>query len=253
MTRAPRPLLRLWKRPARGACAALCLWLATLAPGPAHADIVAAEYSDTTGRYPHGVLGDTIEHAALMVRMAAGDSLSARLPQDLVFEDSAPRLADLDGDGAPEVITVESHQQKGARLSIWTVQAGELTRIAATPFIGTRFRWLAPVGAADLDGDGRIEIAYVDRPHQTKALRVWRYENGRLSRVADRPGFSNHKIGWPFIVGGIRDCGQGSEMILATGNWTHVVSARLEGRSIKTRTLGRYTGPESVDAALICP
>jgi hypothetical protein len=46
--------------------------------------------------------------------------------------------------------------------------------LASTPWIGQRFRWLAPVAAADLDGDGAMELAYVDRPHLARTLRVWR-------------------------------------------------------------------------------
>ena len=51
---------------------------------------------------------------------------------------------------------------------------------AATPFIGTPRRWLAPVGVADLDGDGRAEIAYVETPHRDKVLML---ENGQISRI----------------------------------------------------------------------
>ena len=58
------------------------------------------------------------------------------------------------------MIVVESHAAR-ARLAVW----GAGGRLAAIPFIGTRFRWLAPLGAADLDGDGRVEIAYAETPH----------------------------------------------------------------------------------------
>ena len=39
-----------------------------------------------------------------------------------VFEDTAPRLADLDGDGAPEVVTVVSNFAEGAQVMVWALR-----------------------------------------------------------------------------------------------------------------------------------
>lgn len=139
-------------------------------------EIVSARYDGPTTRYPHGVLGDDIEYDTLVVRLSDGREMSARWARDIVFEDLAPRVVDVDGDGAPEVVVVESHEAQGARLAVWGLVDGSLAAKAATPFIGTRFRWLAPAAVADLDGDGLVELAYVDRPHLAKVLRVWRYE-----------------------------------------------------------------------------
>ena len=102
-------------------------------------------------------------------------------------------------------------------------------RITATPAIGQAFRWLAPLGAADLDGDGRVEIAYVDRPHLAKTLRIWRYDPTArtLNEVAQAPGVSNHRIGWAHIPGGLRNCGTGPEMILADADWQSILALRL--------------------------
>jgi hypothetical protein len=76
--------------------------------------------------------------------------------------------------------------------------------------IGQRNRWLAPIGAADLDGDGRVEIAYVDRPHLARTLRVWRSRpGGTLTEIATATGLTNHRIGEAFITGGIRDARRG--------------------------------------------
>jgi len=216
---------------------------------PAAADIVAARYDAPTARYDHGVLGDAIEWGALVLTLSDGAERRFVLPDDMVFEDTAPRLADLDGDGAPEVVVVESSLTLGARLAVWGAQG----RRAATPHIGRPHRWLAPAGIADLDGDGRVEIAYVDRPHLAKTLRVWRLSGGGLRHVADLDGVTNHRIGWDFIAGGVRDCGQGPELILASGDWRQVIAARLEAGRVAARPLGRYAGPESLRAALACP
>ena len=223
-----------------------------LASQAAAQEIVSARYDGPTTRYPHGVLGDEIEYDTLVVRLSDGREIVARWAQDNVFEDLTPRVVDVDGDGAPEVVVVESHETQGARLAIWGMRDGTLAQIAATPHIGTRFRWLAPVAVADLDGDGRVELAYVDRPHLAKVLRVWRYgADGALTQVASVEGLTNHRIGWDYIAGGLRNCGQGPEMVLADAGWTNVVAVRFADGALTQQALGRYS-PEALERALGC-
>ncbi len=243
---APRRSFRGFAAAARGAGLAACLWPA--GPGAAVAQTIeAARYGGPTDRYAHDVLGDALEWGTLELRLAGGGVRRFVLDPQLVFEDLAPRLADLDGDGAPEVIVVESSLELGARLAVW----GADGRIAATPHIGQAFRWLAPVGAADLDGDGRVEIAYVDRPHLAKTLRVWRFAEGRLQEVAALEGVSNHRIGWDRIEGGVRTCGAGPELVVPSGDWDSVLALRLEAEGIVPRELGTYS-TEAVERALAC-
>lgn len=223
--------------------------LAALSAAPARAQVVTgADYGDPTRRYAHGILGDAVEWGSLEMRLDDGRTARIVLPPERVFEDVAPRLADLDGDGAPEVIAVETDIARGARLSVY----GPGGLIATTPYIGRTHRWLAPVGAADLDGDGRVEIAYIDRPHLAKVLRVWRFENGRLTHVADLGRLTNHRIGERDIGGGIRDCGSGPEIITADATWERVMATRLEGGRLETRPLGPHLGRRSLNAALRC-
>ncbi|MGC9420143.1 MAG: FG-GAP repeat domain-containing protein [Rhodovulum sp.] len=222
--------------------------VAALLAAPAAAEIVSARYAEPTTRYAHGVLGDAVEWGALDLRLSDGRTRRLVLSESRVFEDTAPRLADLDGDGTPEIIAVESHLDRGARLSIYD----ENGLVAATPFIGTRHRWLAPVGAADLDGDGRVEIAYVDRPHLARTLRIWRLENGRLREIASAEGLTNHRIGDDFISGGIRECGQGPELVLANPDWSRLLLARLVTNRIETRPAGLPATAAGFRAALAC-
>ena len=231
---------------------ALAAALALVATPLCAETIQSAAYDGPTARYPHAVLGDAIEHDTLTVTLSDGQRLSARWDAKIVFEDTEPRLADLDLDGDPEVIVVQSHESFGAQLAIWAFRDGALMQIAATPFIGTRFRWLAPVGAADLDGDGAIEIAYVDRPHLAKTLRVWRFENDRLTELGALPGVTNHRIGEPDIAGGIRECGEGPEMLVADANWTRVLAVRFDGSDFSTKVLGPHEGRQSFAQATTC-
>jgi hypothetical protein len=217
---------------------------------PAGAEtITKADYAAPTTRYAHGVLGDAVEWGALRLTLADGRRLTMTLPESLVFEDVVPRLADLDGDSAPEVITVESSLTKGARLAIY----GPNGRITATPHIGQRNRWLAPIGAADMNGDGAMEIAYIDRPHLAKTLRIWRYRDRQLTEIATAKGLTNHKIGWDQIPGGIRHCGEAPEIITADGDWARIMATRMSGAGLTSRPVADYSGPTSLNAALTCP
>ena len=98
--------------------------------------ITSADYTIPTTRYAHGILGDAIEHGALALKLSNGRVISVTLPISDVFEDTSPRLSDMDGDGNPEVIVV----------------------------------------------------AYIDRLHLAKTLRIWRFVAGELIHVADLGG-----------------------------------------------------------------
>ncbi|MEJ8559909.1 VCBS repeat-containing protein [Yoonia sp. GPGPB17] len=209
--------------------------------------IVSADYGAPTDRYAHGVLGDAIEWGTLEITTDTGIRRLV-LPQDRVFEDVAPRLADVDNDGSPEVVVVETLATEGAQLAIYD----ETGKIAATPHIGQTNRWLAPIGVADLDGDGLVEIAYIDRPHLAKTLRVWRFVDGALEPVADLPGLTNHRIGEADIGGGVRDCGQGPEMITASADWTQIMATTLTAGTLQTRSIGTHVDRSSFAKALAC-
>ena len=221
--------------------------VAVMATSACAETIVSAQYDAPTDRYAHGILGDAIEWGELQITSDLGVR-SFVLPQDRVFEDVAPRLADLDGDGTAEVVVVETLNREGAQLAIYD----ETGKIAATPHIGRTNRWLAPIGVADLDGDGIIEVAYIDRPHLAKTLRVWQFVDGALEPVADLSGLTNHRIGESDIGGGIRDCGQGPEMITASADWTKVMATTLTNGQLTSRAIGTHVNRSSFATALAC-
>lgn len=247
----------------RGALLAPCLWLMVPAPVAAEEicqdgahDIARACFTNRTGAVPYGhdVLGDTPEWTHLEVYPSAhGTDPPIRYAlENHIFEDLAPRIMDLDADGKDEIVGVQSSFLKGARLSVFGLSArGDVTLLAATPYIGRRNRWLAPLGAADLDGDGHIELAFVDRPHLAKTLRVWRYKSQNLDAVASAPGFTNHRIGAAYIVGGIRTCGNGAEMLTADAGWRTIMATRLKDGVLESRALGPYSR-DAIERALSC-
>lgn len=266
--RARRLLLRLLHAPARRAVPVLRLWRAVLGASvvlglqagfgwaTAAERIVAARFAEPTSRYQHGVFGDSLEWGALVLTLGAcagctpssAHEVTIRLPKTRVFEDNAPRLF-AGNDGHPLVMVVETDLSRGARLSVYDARG----LVAATPFIGRPQRWLAPIGAADLDGDGRVELAYIDRPHLAKTLRIWRLEPSGLREVASAGGLTNHQFGWDFIAGGLRDCANGPEIIVASADWQHVVAVRFTGGGLQKRIVAQHASPAALGAALTCP
>lgn len=270
--RARRPLQRLRSRFLYRAGKGLCLWLAVSLGQPlavsagstaentehvqpqSSAILSAAEFSGPTTRYRHGVLGDAVEWSGLVlvVERAQGgsDEIRFELPQDHVFEDLQPRLVDLDLDGqADAAMVVETDMSRGAALALY----GAAGKIAETPHIGRSNRWLAPIGAADLDGDGRVELAYIDRPHLAKTLRIWRFEAGNLSELSSKQGLTNHRIGEDFITSGLRRCNGKSELVTVDSGWRKIVATSLVAGKLTSREIGDFSGAQSLQNALNCP
>jgi hypothetical protein len=158
-------------------------------------DVAAAWLIEPTERYGHGVLGDAIEAGGLRVRLRDGAELDFRLPADSVFEALRPWVIDLDGDGRDEVIVVRSYLDAGAALAFYGVRDGEIVQLAETDPIGRAYRWLNPAGVGDFDGDGGLEIAYVETPHIGGILVILSFRDGRLHQKGRLQGFSNHALG----------------------------------------------------------
>jgi hypothetical protein len=224
---------------------------------PAHADVEVrsdgwiARFENATNRYGHGIMGNLCEWGRICLYKVGANYVCTNLGQTSVFEDMAPRLHDMDGDGRPEAIVVESSVKGGAALAIYRLRGKQL-RKTKTPEIGTRNRWLAPIGVADFDGDGHMDVAYIDRPHLARTLRVWSYRAHGLVEIATKTGLTNHRIGETFITGGVRDCGQGPEMITVDATWSRVMSSRLTGTQITSRALGPFKSQADVKRALDC-
>ena len=90
---------------------------------------------------------------------------------------------------------VRSSLEHGAVLTAYGLVDDALALIAEGPQRLTARRWLNPVGIADFDGDGTVEVAYVETPHLGGVLRIVSLQNGKLVEEASRAGFSNHRLG----------------------------------------------------------
>lgn len=260
--KAPRQPARVWRSRVRGALIGLSLWLLTVsgqayAQNAGHASseltILEAHFYGPTTEYGHAVLGDSIEWKglALVSRHSDGSPVTIEfdLPPDHVFEDLFPRLVDLDLDGRKDaVMVVETDVRKGAALALY----GANGKISETPHIGRSNRWLAPIGAADLDRDGHVEVAYIDRPHLAKTLRVWRFKAGQLQEIGGMPGLTNHRIGEDFISGGLRECGDGPELVLADAGFQRIALVRLTRQGLERHDTTRDATQTGFASVLAC-
>jgi hypothetical protein len=159
-----------------------------------------AVFGDTTDRYGHGALGDSIEPATLYVVDAAAAEITAEAsvgPPE-VFEGLQPLVADVDGDGDPEIVTTVADSDNGARIAVFDT-AGN--RLATGTVYGPG--WRHQLAVAPFGPDGTPEIAVVRKPHVDHTLEFYRLEDGSLPIVATAPAFSSHTYGSRILDGAV--------------------------------------------------
>ncbi len=148
-----------------------------------------------TKRYNHAILGDAVEASGFALQFRDGGSATFELGSDSVFEDLRVRLVDLNGDQQDELLVIRSYLDGGAALAVYGLEEEAIVPLGETTAIGLSHRWLNPAGAADFDGDGDIEIAYVETPHIGGMLRFISLTPDGVREEQALHGFSNHAIG----------------------------------------------------------
>ncbi len=249
--------------------------------------------TDETHEYAHGVLGDAVEYKTIAlsgIPVTLPDGLDAAtlppasafrftLPPGRVFEDiearpiQSPAQSWLMESGSlvftvARVAIVEADAVEGARLAIYGAGDDGIRRVASTPPIGRGYRWLAPAGIEDFDGDGRTDIAYVETPHLAGILRIVTQEGDALVPIAaPMAGFSNHAIGEDFITGGVRLCRPRAvpverdglvqtrhpELLVPSRDRTVLHAVRIENGALVVEDRPEPPTPAGIRAAQTCP
>lgn len=224
----------------------LCAAFATRAGAE---QIAQARYETPVDRYGHFALGRPHEYARLTATSDAGRKLVFELPESEVFEDLAPRIVSLATGEPAEILAIVSNRISGSRLMLLHLKGGRLEISAQSAAIGTPMRWLNPVGVADLDGDGRAEIAAVITPHIGGTLTVYRKRGLDLIEAASLAGFSNHVYGTselglsvPMAIDGrmrllVPDASRRHIRVVALVNGRLVESGRCALRAPQTGTI----------------
>ncbi len=146
-----------------------------------------------TDRYPHGVLGDRLEAAAIEVRSTDGRSSIEFGPDaPTVIEGLSPMLGDLDLDGTPEILVTHSNADVGAWLAVWSLD-GEL--LAQSDPIGQGNRWRNQLAIAPVGPGGEVEVIDVRTPHLGGTVEYFQLDGDQLIRVATQTGYTSHQIG----------------------------------------------------------
>jgi len=162
----------------------------------ASGDVAQAWYGQPTTRYDHGILGDRVEGGSLVVIDRTGTRHELVLPERYVFEDLTPRLVDLDGDGASEIITIRTDVGAGAAVAVYGLRDGTLVERSATAPIGRSHRWLSIAAIANFTADAGKEIAIVKTPHIGGVLEILSLKGSVLETIRPpQSGYSTHFIG----------------------------------------------------------
>lgn len=159
---------------------------------------IGAVYIEPTERYPHGVLGNSLEAASLLIFTLADGSLlettRIQLQENEVFEGLSPLWADVDADGSDELVTTVSNAYEGSRLVIYRTDG---TPLAESSSIGQGYRWRHQLAFGAFGPNGEKEIVEVQTPHIGGVVQFWRYEpeHSHLILAASTGGYTSHMIG----------------------------------------------------------
>jgi hypothetical protein len=149
--------------------------------------------ADATDRYRHAVLGDDVEGGSVAVVDVDGglaERTRIRPPREGVIEGLSPVLADVTGDGAPEVLVTVSNDPGGARLAAYRPDG---SRVATSETLSAG--WRHQLAVAPFGPDDTPEVAAVRMPHVGHELQFFRRDGEDLQVVGSQDGYQSHTIG----------------------------------------------------------
>ena len=208
---------------------------------------IAAVLSTPTDFYPHDVLGDALEAAAVeWVDTCTGERGRIEIAEPDVIEGVSPLIVDIDSDGQMEILVTLSNSEVGARLAAFELDG---TSSGESEPIGRGNRWRNQLAVGAFGPSGEVEVIDVRTPHIGGTVQAFRQiideENGPslVQVAASDPNYTSHVIGARNLSMGIAldlDADTFPDVLVATANRGAIVAmtrtddldAALQGWSI---------------------
>ncbi|MFU8825304.1 hypothetical protein [Yoonia sp.] len=89
-------------------------------------------------------------------------------------------------------------------------------------------------------------------PHLAHRLVLVRLDGNQFVPVARLDGVSNHRIGDNFITGGVRDCDNGSDIVIPSADWRQTMRINYQYIRLTAVSLGPKSDETAIHADLTC-
>jgi hypothetical protein len=150
--------------------------------------------TEPTTRYDHGIAGDEFEASAIaLVETAPEFRVIQTIPIEApdVIEGVSAIWADIDNDGAQDIIVTLSNSQSGSRIVAYREDG---TLLAESDPIGLGFRWRHQIAVAVFAPDQPPMLVDVRTPHIGGIVEFLQFKDGKLEVVYETRSFGTHTI-----------------------------------------------------------
>lgn len=147
-----------------------------------------------TTRYDHGIAGDEFEASAIALVETAPEIRAIKtIPIEApdVIEGVSVIWADIDNDGARDIIVTLSNSQSGSRIVAYLEDG---TLLAESDPIGLGFRWRHQIAVAVFAPDQPPMLVDVRTPHIGGIVEFLKFKDGKLEVVYETRSFGTHTI-----------------------------------------------------------
>ena len=151
--------------------------------------------TEPTTRYDHGIAGDDLEASAIVLietepELRIVQTITIAEPD--VIEGISAIWADIDNDGARDIIVTVSNNDTGARIIAYRADGSLL---AESDPIGLGHRWRHQIAVAEFEPNKPPLLVDIRTPHIGGIVEFFQFKDGKLEIVNSINGFSAHSIG----------------------------------------------------------
>lgn len=159
---------------------------------------IAVYANATNQRYVHGIMGDDIEGASLVVLHINDEQLEIveqiDLDGDAVYEGLSPMWADINQDGVQDLVTTVSDGQSGSRIRVYLFTENGILTVDGQA-IGQANRWQHQLAWGAFGANGEMQLVDVLTPHIGGWVRFYEFDGTQLVIQTQLIGYTSHVIG----------------------------------------------------------